>query len=173
MKTVCMITTGGTIEKSYCDQTGKFGNIDFKIERYLEQIRLPHTHVEVLSLLTKDSLELTKEDRQLLLMMIRECLPSGRPIVITHGTDTMIETARELESNLPGLAVPIILTGAMTPLGFEHSDGIQNLAEGLLAAKLLPPGVHLVMHNEVFDIHHVRKDRDQRTFVHVMDSESK
>jgi L-asparaginase len=167
LKTVYVITTGGTIEKSLCERTGKVANTECKIERYLDQLRLPHTHVEVLPLFSKDSLEITAEDRQLLLVAIRERLQLGCPIVITHGTDTVLETARELERNLPELPVPIIFTGAMSPLGFEHSDGIQNLTESLLAAELLPPGIHLVVHNRVFNIHSVRKDRDRKTFVPV------
>jgi L-asparaginase len=167
LKTICVITTGGTIEKIFCERTGKLGNIECKIKRYLDQLRLPHTDVEVLPLLSKDSLEITAEDRQLLLAAIRERLQQGCPIIVTHGTDTVLETARELERNLPDLCVPIIFTGAMIPLGFEHSDGIQNLTESMLAAKLLPPGIHLVVHNTVFNIHEVRKDRDRKTFVPV------
>jgi L-asparaginase len=63
--------------------------------------------------------------------------------------------------------VPIVFTGAFAPLGFENSDGMQNLTEALLAARLLPPGIHLVLHNQVFDIRAVRKDRRARTFVRV------
>jgi L-asparaginase len=165
VKTVYVITTGGTIEKSFSERTGKVANIDSKVDRYLEEIRLPHTRVEVVPLLAKDSLELTGEDRRLLLAAIQERLPDGHPFVITHGTDTIIETAQELHRNLPQLSVPVILTGAMTPLGFEDSDGVQNLTESLLAAKLLPPGVYLVMHSEIFDIHNVRKAQDIGTFV--------
>jgi L-asparaginase len=61
----------------------------------------------------------------------------GSPFVITHGTDTILETAKYLEANLPPLSVPIVLTGAMRPLGFENSDGIQNLAESIFASKIL------------------------------------
>jgi L-asparaginase len=66
---------------------------------------------------------------------------------------------------LPALPVPIIFTGAMTPLGFERSDGLQNLTESLLAARLLPPGIWLVIHNQVFPIDGVRKDREHSRFV--------
>src|SRR5713101_6155086 len=101
LKTVYVITTGGTIEKSFCERTGKLGNIECKVKRYLDQLRLPHTHVEVLSLLSKDSLKITTEDRQLLLAAILERVQLGCPVVVTHGTDTVLETARELERSLP------------------------------------------------------------------------
>jgi L-asparaginase len=79
----------------------------------------------------------------------------------------MVETGLFLKNNLSALPVPIILTGAMTPLGFEGSDGLQNLTESLIAARLLEPGVHVVMHNQVFPIDHVRKDRAGARFVWV------
>jgi L-asparaginase len=85
--------------------------------------------------------------------------------VITHGTDTLTETGMLLKRSLPDLSVPIVLTGAMTPLGFEGSDGLQNLTESLLAARILSTGVWLVMHNEVFPIDRVRKDRERARFV--------
>jgi len=92
-------------------------------------------------------------------------LAAGAPIVISHGTDTMVETGRCLEKSLPDLKVPIVLTGAMMPLGFEGSDGLQNLTESLLAARLVAPGVYIVMHGQVFPVSHARKDKDKATFV--------
>jgi len=88
-----------------------------------------------------------------------------RGVVITHGTDTMVETGLVLKKNLTELTAPIIMTGAMTPLGFEGSDGLQNLTESLLAARILGPGVWLVMHNQVFPIDGVRKDKTHARFV--------
>jgi L-asparaginase len=119
----------------------------------------------VVSLLAKDSRELTDEDRKFLLAAILARLPFRFPFVITHGTDTILETANFLEASLPALPVPVVLTGAMRPLGFENSDGIQNLAESFFAAKILKPGVYLVMHGEVFDIRRARKDLELGTFV--------
>jgi L-asparaginase len=77
----------------------------------------------------------------------------------------MAETGVYLQRAFPTLAVPIILTGAMRPLGFEHSDGLQNLTESLLAARLLPPGVYIVLHGQVFPAESAVKDRDAGTFV--------
>jgi len=93
---------------------------------------------------------MTDVDRAEVRDRIAELLSEGAPIVISHGTDTMVETGLFLEKAFPNLKAPIILTGAMTPLGFEGSDGLQNLTESLFAARLLSPGVFVVMHGQVF-----------------------
>jgi L-asparaginase len=77
----------------------------------------------------------------------------------------MVETGLYIKQAFPDLGVPVILTGAMKPLGFEGSDGLQNLAESLLAARLLEPGVFVVLHSQVFPIDRVRKDKELGTFV--------
>ena len=87
------------------------------------------------------------------------------PVVITHGTDTMVDTGKLLKLSVGRTGFPVILTGAMTPLGFERSDGLQNLTESLFAARVLAPGFWIVMHNQVFDVEHVRKDRENARFV--------
>ena len=165
MQRVYVLCTGGTMEKVYSEQTGSVQNLDSKIDRYLHALRLPELDVRTFRLMNKDSLEMTGHDRQLVLDAVRERLREPAPIVITHGTDTMVETGMVLKNELPGLAVPVILTGAMTPLGFEGSDGLQNLTESLLAARILGPGVYVVMHNEVLPIEHACKDREKARFV--------
>lgn len=159
-----VLTTGGTIEKVYSEQSGTVQNVVARINRYVEMLRLPDTQVEVTQLMNKDSLEMTDEDRERILAAVRTYI-GGSPVVITHGTDTMVETGRVLKARLSGLAHPVILTGAMTPLGFELSDGLQNLTESLFAARTLRPGVWIVMHNQVFDVEHARKDRELARFV--------
>jgi L-asparaginase len=165
MQTLYVIATGGTIEKVYHEPTGALANLDSKIERYFKLLRLPDLRVEITHVMNKDSLEMSEADRQVVLEVVRHKLQSPAPIVITHGTDTMVETGLLLQANLPDLKAPIILTGAMTPLGFEGSDGLQNMTESLLAARLLEPGVYLVMHNHVFPIDRVRKDKATARFV--------
>jgi L-asparaginase len=165
MQKIYVITTGGTIEKVYSEQTGNVQNLDSKIDRYFQMLRLPDAEIAVTHLMNKDSLEMTDADRTRVLAMVREKLADPAPVVITHGTDTMVETGLLLKSNLSELRYPIILTGAMTPLGFEGSDGLQNLTESLFAARVLPPGVYVVMHNQVFPVDRVRKDRELARFV--------
>ncbi len=160
-----VISTGGTIEKVYSEQTGTVQNLNTKIDRYFRLLRLPDVEVQALHLMNKDSLEMTEQDRSRVLEAVRLTLEDPSPIVITHGTDTMVDTGLLLKRELPHLPVPVVLTGAMTPLGFEGSDGLQNLTESLLAVRLLQPGVYVVMHNQVFPIDQVRKDRELARFV--------
>ena len=159
-----VLTTGGTIEKVYSEQTGTVQNVATRIEGYLDLLRLPDAQVEVTPLMNKDSLDMTDADRALILDAVRDRI-AGAPVVIVHGTDTMVETGRLLKSQLISPEHPVILTGAMTPLGFERSDGLQNLTESLFAARMLKPGVWIVIHNQVFDVDHVRKDRQLARFV--------
>ncbi len=151
------------MEKVYSEQTGSVVNDEAKIDRYLARLRLPETEALVMHLMNKDSLDMTVADRELVLAAVQTRLDA--PIVISHGTDTMIETGCYLKAQLSNLSFPIVMTGAMTPLGFEGTDGLQNLTESLLAARLLPPGVYLAMHNEIFPVDRVRKDRQLARFV--------
>jgi L-asparaginase len=162
---IYLLSTGGTIEKVYSEQTGAVINDETKIERYLQRLRLPGTEVIVTNVMNKDSLDMTDEDREHVYLAVLLALAQPAPIVISHGTDTMVQTGLYLEPRLPQLEVPIILTGAMTPLGFEGTDGLQNLTESLIAARLLQSGIHVVMHSQVFPIRHVRKDRALAQFV--------
>jgi len=165
MQTLYVITTGGTIEKVYLERTGSVANLDTKIDQYLRLLRLPDLRIKTTNIMNKDSLEMTADDRERVVQMVGEKLKRPAPVVITHGTDTLVETGRLLERRLGRLKFPVVLTGAMTPLGFEKSDGLQNLTESLLAARVLPPGVYLVIHNQVFPIDRVRKDRKRARFV--------
>jgi L-asparaginase len=165
MQRIYLLSTGGTIEKVYSEQSGVVENRAAKLDRYLRMLRLPDAEIVTVQLMNKDSLEMTGADRVQVRDRVASILGEGAPIVISHGTDTMVETGRFLEGAFADLKVPIILTGAMTPLGFEGSDGLQNLTESLLAARLLPPGVYVVMHGQVFPVSRVRKDKERATFV--------
>jgi L-asparaginase len=162
---IYLLSTGGTIEKVYSEQTGAVVNDESKIERYLQRLRLPATEVIVTHVMNKDSLDMTDVDREQVYLAVLATLGEPAPIVISHGTDTMVQTGRYLEPRLPRLGVPIILTGAMTPLGFEGTDALQNLTESLIAARLLQAGIHVVMHSQIFPIRNVRKDRALAQFV--------
>lgn len=165
MLKVNVITTGGTIEKVYSEQTSTIENIDSKIDRYLGRLRLPDCDVCVTPLMNKDSLEMTDADRNAILKVVEQMLSQSSPVVIVHGTDTMVQTGLYLKQSLNDLKAPVVLTGAMTPLGFEGSDGLQNLTESLFAVRILDPGIYVVMHNQVFPIDRVRKDRETSRFV--------
>jgi L-asparaginase len=119
MSIVYVITTGGTIEKAYFERSGEVANLDNKIDRYLRRLRLPDCHVRTVPVMNKDSLEMTTADRAIILGIVREILPQNAPILITHGTDTMVETGLYLQQQLLDLRITIVLTGAMTPLGLR------------------------------------------------------
>jgi len=165
MQRIHLISTGGTIEKIYSEQKGSVENVESKIESYLGRLRLPDAEIDVTRLMNKDSLEMTDADRAAVLEAVRPRLEA--PIVITHGTDTMVRTGLYLKDALPALDHPIVLTGAMTPLGFESSDGLQNLTESLFAARILPPGIYIVIHNQAFPVDQVRKDPQLARFVPI------
>ena len=159
-----LVTTGGTIEKIYSEQSGQVENQAAKIDRYLQLLRLPDATVEVTALMNKDSLEMTAEDRELVLAgSSGQSGGRARCGDAWHRYHGRNRAAAEVA--LAGLRHAVVLTGAMTPLGFERSDGLQNLTESLLAARILHAGVWIAMHNQVFDVDHARKDRDQARFV--------
>lgn len=165
---VLIMTTGGTIEKSYDEFDGSLANKESQIkDMILRRLRLPYTKISVFSLMGKDSLHMTDYDRTLILKTIESHLSKNKPIVVLHGTDTMAKTAKLVYEKLHHsgtLNAPIVFTGAMKPLGFEDSDSVQNVTEALLAAKILRPGVYIFFHNRIFELPNVRKNKEKRTF---------
>lgn len=162
---IYLLTLGGTIEKDYCERTSSLHNLEPKIERYLRLLRLPDVDLQVTHLMNKHSRDMTDADRHMVLSEVRNKLSAPAPMVITHGTDTIVDTGLLIQREIRDMPVPIVLTGAMTPLGFEASDGLQNLTESLFAARILRSGVYIVMHNQVHPIHQVRKDHELSRFV--------
>jgi L-asparaginase len=151
-------TTGGTIDKVYFDAKSEF---QVGPPQVLEVIREANVtfEYEIESILRKDSLELTADDRALLRERVR-AEPCGR-IVITHGTDTMVETGRSL-GGIDGKT--IVLTGSMQPARFRSTDAIFNIGAAIGAVQSLPPGVYLVMNGMVWDPRTTRKNREQNRF---------
>src|ERR1700683_876633 len=103
MMVIYVVTTGGTIEKAYSEQKGTVANLDSKIDRYLRLLRLPDSGVRIVPLMNIDSLEMTDSGRVQILGTVKALLPEQAPIVITHGTDTMIQTGLYLQRALPEL----------------------------------------------------------------------
>ncbi len=157
---ICLITAGGTIDKVYFDRLSEYQVGAPGVERILQELLVGFDY-RIESVLRKDSLDMTDADRQLLLEAVRRA-PEER-IVITHGTDTMIETARLL-LQVPGKR--IVLTGAMQPAGFRNSDAVFNVGMAIGAVQALQTdGVWLAMSGRLFDPRHVRKDRQRGVFV--------
>lgn len=164
MRTVNLINTGGTIEKAYQESDGSLLNLDARLDSFLRRLRLPEVRLRTTRLMNMDSLQMGDEDRDLVAHTVAVKQKEGHPIIVTHGTDTMVETGKAIKAALAHPAVPVVITGAMVPLGFENSDGLQNLAEAIFATLFLPPGVWVVMHGQVFSVDNARKNRERGTF---------
>ena len=160
------ITTGGTIEKTYDEFHGALENKFTQLEqRILHKLRLPYFTYKVSSLLSKDSLFFTDEDRELIVKEIGSCLEDSLDaVIVIHGTDTMAQTAELVKSSLVGVSIPIIFTGAMKPMGFDDSDALQNVTEALMSSRFLNAGVFISFHGQVFEVPWVRKNREKLTF---------
>ncbi len=152
------ITTGGTIDKVYFDAKSEYAVGPPQIVEILREAHATFDF-DVESVLRKDSLDMTDDDRQLIRRKI-EADPCGR-IVVTHGTDTMIQTAKALL----GLAgKTIVLTGSMQPARFKSTDATFNVGVAIGAAQVLPPGVYIAMNGQVFDPLTTRKNIAQSRF---------
>ena len=160
-----IITTGGTIAKTFDEFDGRLHNEQPVIERIVGTLRLPDLEIDYQHVLSKDSLDFTDADRALVLESVRSALTVCDAVVVSHGTDTLERTGELLFGEIPEPRVPVILTGAMRPFEFRDTDATQNLTEALLACRLVEPGIYAVMHNRVLRFPGVRKDRQALTFV--------
>lgn len=163
---IIVLTTGGTIEKTYDEIEGSLRNRETIIRHRIEDgLRLPYTKIEVKSIMAKDSLDMTEDDRFVILASIKELANAYKaPIVVLHGTDTMQQTAELVEKTWEQPTVPVVFTGAMRPLGFVDTDAVQNVVEAMILAKVLVPGVYISFHSRLFHVPGVRKNKAKGTF---------
>lgn len=162
---VVVITTGGTIDKTYDERDGTLENREtFIRQQLINHLRLPYTELEIFSVLSKDSLNMNEEDREFLAMSVRYQMSKNCPILIIHGTDTMAQSAQYCFERLPAPQVPVIFTGAMKPLEVVNSDAQQNVIEALMACHLAQPGFYISFHNRLFSVPNVYKNRERGTF---------
>ena len=152
------LTTGGTIDKIYFDDLSQFEVGESQVQHILAE-GLVDFDFEVVALMHKDSLEVTDEDRRKLHQYIEQ--DDARRYVITHGTDTMPETAETL-CDLEGRT--IVLTGALTPARFRQTDAVFNVGMAVAAAQTAAPGVYIAMSGQVFEAGAVRKNRAENRF---------
>ena len=155
---ILVVTTGGTIDKVYFDAKSNYEVGESVVGDLLRQAHVA-VPFELLGLLRKDSLDIIDEDRS----MIRERIAARpeRRVIVTHGTDTMTETARALA----GLGErTIVLTGALQPAAFQRTDADFNIGCAVGALQSLPPGVYIAMNGRVFDIDNVVKNRAENRF---------
>ena len=158
---ILILTTGGTIDKNYFDALSEYQIVDSGIPALLKEAQVA-LQFRIEEVCRKDSLELSDADRSELARRVAEA-PELR-VVITHGTDTMTDTAKAL-AHIPGKT--IVLTGALSPARFAETDAPFNLGMAFAAAQVAPPGVYIAMSGQVFDGLKVRKDRAAGRFVAV------
>src|SRR3954466_15556472 len=161
MASIRIFVTGGTFDKEYNELTG---TLAFKDTHLPEMLRLGRGRVEVSirTLMMIDSLDMASSDRALIVDHCRHA--AERFIVVTHGTDTMIDTARALASSEVAASKTVVLTGAMVPYAFGSSDGLFNLGSALSFVQVLPAGVYVAMNGTHFLWNHVRKNRSAGFF---------
>jgi L-asparaginase len=154
-----IFVTGGTFDKTYDEIHGRLSFADTHVQ---EMVKLGRCRLEVSirTLMMIDSLEMTDADRELIVRNCAQCAESR--IVITHGTDTMVETAVALARAVASKT--IVLTGAMIPYAFGSSDGLFNLGSALSFVQVLPPGVYIAMNGQHFAWNDVRKNRETGMF---------
>jgi L-asparaginase len=161
-----IFVTGGTFDKTYDEMKGALAFDDTHLP---EMLRLGRSRVEVTirTLMMIDSLDMTDADRELIVRNCAHCEESR--IVITHGTDTMVETARALAASTALATKTVVLTGAMIPYAFGSSDGLFNLGSALSFAQVLPAGLYIAMNGQHFEWNKVRKNRETGVFEEIGD----
>jgi L-asparaginase len=160
--TIRIFVTGGTFDKEYNELTG---GLFFKNTHLPEMLSLGRCRVptEVTTIMMVDSLTMSEEDRHIIAY---NCMKAKEDrILITHGTDTIIETAKAIAKTVKNKT--IVLTGAMIPYTFGSSDGLFNLGSALAYVQVLDPGVYVVMNGRSFDWHNVRKDEKAGVFEEI------
>jgi L-asparaginase len=158
-----ILVTGGTFDKEYDEVRGRLFFKDSHVEEMLLKGR-SRVPIVIDTLMMIDSLDMTDADRGAVVEHCRRCQEAR--LVVTHGTDTMVETARAVAAaNLE--AKTVVLTGAMIPYAFGSSDGLFNLGSALSFAQVLPPGVYVAMNGQHFRWDQVRKNRESAVFERV------
>ena len=154
-----ILTTGGTFDKKYDEIDG---SLIFKKTHLTDMLKLGRCNLDIRisRVMMKDSLDMTEQDRLLIAEKCRET--EEKLLVITHGTDTMVETAKVVAERIKDKT--IVFTGAMIPYSFGNSDGMFNLGSVISFVQILPPGVYIAMNGEYFSWDNVRKNREKGRF---------
>lgn len=166
-KRIALLSTGGTIEKTYDELLGVLSNQVSVLDVMLAQLELRGVDLKRLRLMNKDSLEMTAEDHTLIARIAGEHARDHDGVVVVHGTDRLAVSGERAVEMWGTPAAPIVFTGAMRPYELRNTDAIQNLTEALLAAQILTAGVYVVMHAQLLQFPGVVKDRTLGTFVKI------
>jgi len=162
---IALISTGGTIEKTYDELSGVLANGVSVLDVMLASLELRGVDVLRVQLMNKDSLEMTAADHTLIAETADNMARATDGVVIVHGTDRLATTGDRIVELVKTPATPVVLTGAMRPYELRSTDALQNLTEALLAVQIVPPGVYVAIHNQVLRFPGVTKDVERRTFV--------
>ena len=166
--TVALISTGGTIEKTYDELHGVLQNSLSVLDAILASLTLDGVAITRIPLMNKDSLEMTEADHDLIAQTADLMAQGHDGVVICHGTDRLAVTGHRIHERLSAkgrMEKPVVLTGAMRPYELRRTDSVQNLTEALAVVQVLAPGVYVSMHNKVLAFPGVRKDYERMTFV--------
>lgn len=163
---IALLSTGGTIEKTYNESDGTLANQRSVLDIMLASLVLHGIVIDRVAVMNKDSLDMTEADHEQIAAVSGAYATSHDGVVIVHGTDRLATTGERLVLRLGERPrVPIVLTGAMRPYELRNTDSLQNLTEALLAVQIVPAGVYVAMHNHVLRFPGVIKDYTRRAFV--------
>ena len=161
---VAVIMTGGTIAKTYDPQSGELVNIRPIVDDIIDGLRTDDLQVDYIEVMNVDSRKIDEPGRKAITEAVGAACRDYSAVLVVHGTDSLVETARALCGNIKAPGVPVVLTGAMIPHALRSSDAVQNVTEALIALRILPAGFYLVFHNQVFRLPDVKKDYEAMTF---------
>jgi L-asparaginase len=166
-RSIALISTGGTIEKTYDELRGVLENQVSVLDVMLGSLELRGVQIHRVQLMNKDSLEMSPDDHTLIAQIAGQLAASHDGVVVVHGTDRLAVSGERVVELIGTPPAPIVFTGAMRPYELRSTDALQNLTEALLAVQLVGPGVYVAMHNHVLQFPGVVKDSERRTFVKV------
>jgi L-asparaginase len=161
---LALVSTGGTIEKTYQPRSGELRNETSVLDHMLVQLELPEVTFARIALMNKDSLDMTEADHLLIATEAHNAAAGADGVVVVHGTDRLTQSG-EATYGLADPAAPIVFTGAMRPYELRDTDAMQNLTEAFSVVRLLNPGVYVAMHNKVLAFPGVVKDHEAGTFL--------
>jgi L-asparaginase len=164
-RSIALISTGGTIEKTYDELRGVLSNQVSVLDIMLASLELRGVDIQRVQLMNKDSLDMSPEDHTLIAQIAGRLAEAHAGVVVVHGTDRLAVSGERVVELVGAPVSPIVFTGAMRPFELRSTDALQNLTEALLAVQLVPPGVYVAMHNQVLRFPGVIKDPERGTFV--------
>lgn len=162
---IALISTGGTIEKTYDELSGVLANHVSVLDVMLATLELRGVEIHRIALMNKDSLDMTPDDHTLIAETAGRMAREHAGVVVVHGTDRLAVSGDRVVELVGTPASPVVFTGAMRPYELRSTDALQNLTEALMAVQILAPGVYVAMHNQVLQFPGVVKDRAAGTFV--------